>query len=46
METIKFNESYEAPKAELVETESNGVLCASELNDPADYSSGTDPFGF
>ena len=37
---------YETPAIYIVEFKSEGVICASSLTDPADYTGGTDPFGF
>ena len=39
-------ETYEAPQVEILEVKSEGIICASGLNNPANYPGGGDPFGF
>lgn len=39
-------ETFEAPQVEILEVKSEGIICASGLNSPANYPSGTDPFQF
>ena len=43
---IKNKELYKAPSMQIFEVKTEGVICASGLNDPSDYGSGDDPFNF
>ncbi|MBP5335998.1 MAG: hypothetical protein J6Y63_00610 [Bacteroidales bacterium] len=43
---IQHKEPYEAPAILVVEVKTEGIICASGLNNPSDYPSGGDPFHF
>ena len=41
-----MNSEYLTPATTVVQMEQEDIICASGLNNPSDYPSGTDPFQF